>query len=96
MPNYGSLNAGRLANFSQLDIRVDKVWYFKKASLNLYMDIQNALNNAYLGPQTLIAAQDAAGNLISDPSAPVPSYKGEYLVNSSGFLQPSIGVIWDF
>jgi hypothetical protein len=96
LPNYGSLNSGRLANFSQLDIRVDKVWYFKKASLNLYMDIQNALNNAYLGPQTLIAAQDAAGNLISDPSAPVPSYKGEYLVNSSGFLQPSIGVIWDF
>ena len=96
LPNYGSLNSGRLANFSQLDIRVDKVWYFKKASLNLYMDIQNALNNAYLGPQTLIAAQDAAGNLISDPSAPVASYKGEYLVNSSGFLQPSIGVIWDF
>jgi hypothetical protein len=60
------------------------------------MDIQNALNKVYLGPPTLIAAQDAAGNLISDPMATVPSYKGEYLVNSNGFLQPSIGVIWDF
>jgi hypothetical protein len=44
----------------------------------------------------LIAAQDAAGNLITDPNATVPSYKADYLVNSNGFLQPSIGVIFDF
>ncbi len=94
--DYSKLNTLRLGTFSQLDVRVDKVWYFKKSSLNLYMDIQNFLNKEYLGAPTLIAAQDAAGNLITDPTATVPSYKADYLVNSTGFLQPSIGVIFDF
>lgn len=94
--DYSRLNTERLGTFSQLDVRVDKVWYFKKSSLNLYMDIQNFLNKEYLGAPTLIAAQDATGNLITDPNATVPSYKADYLVNSNGFLQPSIGVIFDF
>ena len=94
--DYSRLNAERLGTFSQLDVRVDKVWYFKRSSLNLYIDIQNFLNKEYIGQPTLIASQDAAGNLITDPNVTVPSYKGEYLVNSNGFLQPSIGVIFDF
>ncbi len=94
--DYSRLNAERLGTFSQLDVRVDKVWYFKRSSLNLYMDIQNFLNKEYVGQPTLIASQDAAGNLITDPNATLPSYRGEYLVNSTGFLQPSIGVIFDF
>jgi hypothetical protein len=49
-----------------------------------------------VGQPTLIASQDAAGNLITDPNATLPSYRGDYLVNSTGFLQPSIGVIFDF
>ncbi|MEY4627374.1 MAG: hypothetical protein RL003_1346 [Bacteroidota bacterium] len=96
LSDYNRLNSERLGTFSQLDVRVDKVWYFKKSSLNLYMDIQNFLNKEYLGAPTLIAAQDAYGNLITDPTAAVPSYKADYLVNSTGFLQPSIGVILDF
>ena len=94
--DYNRLNTERLGTFSQLDVRVDKVWYFKKSSLNLYMDIQNFLNKEYLGAPTLIAAQDASGNLMTDPNATVPSYKSDYLVNSTGFFQPSIGVILDF
>ena len=94
--DYSRLNAERLGTFSQLDVRVDKVWYFKRSSLDLYMDIQNFLNKEYVGQPTLIASQDAAGNLITDPNATLPSYRGDYLVNSTGFLQPSIGVIFDF
>ena len=94
--DYSRLNTERLGTFSQLDVRVDKVWYFKRSSLNLYMDIQNFLNKEYVGQPTLIASQDAAGNLITDPNATLPSYRGDYLVNSTGFLQPSIGVIFDF
>ena len=94
--DYNRLNTERLGTFSQLDVRVDKVWYFKKSSLNLYMDIQNFLNKEYFGAPTLIAAQDASGNLMTDPNATVPSYKSDYLVNSTGFLQPSIGIILDF
>lgn len=96
LSDYGKLNTERLGTFTQLDVRVDKVWYFKRSSLNLYIDIQNFLNKEYIGPPTLIAAQNASGNLIEDPSAKVPSYKSDFLINSNGFLQPSIGIIWDF
>lgn len=95
LPDYTQLNTKRLSNFNQLDIRVDKVWYFRKASLNLYFDIQNLLNNQYVGPATLIAAQDANGKLITDPGNPL-AYKADYIKNTSGTVLPTIGIIFDF
>ncbi len=95
LPDYSLLNSQRLGNFSQVDFRVDKVWYLKKTSINFYIDIQNMLNTAYMGPETLIAAQNADGSLITD-NANAAKYRGEYLMNSTGFLQPTIGLIWDF
>jgi hypothetical protein len=74
---------------------VDKVWYFKKASLNLYLDIQNLFNTQYVGPATLIAAQNADGSLITDPTDPA-RYKADYLPNTSGLALPTIGIILDF
>lgn len=41
--DYSQINTQRLKAFNQLDLRVDKKFYFSKTSLNLYMDIQNAL-----------------------------------------------------
>ncbi len=95
LPNYELLNSQRLGNFSQVDFRLDKVWYLKKTSINFYIDIQNLLNTAYMGPETLIAAQNPDGSLITDNSN-ATRYRGEYLMNSTGFLQPTIGLIWDF
>ena len=41
--DYSQLNAGRLGNFSRLDIRADKKWNYRKWTLDIFMDIQNAL-----------------------------------------------------
>jgi hypothetical protein len=84
-----------LGNFNQFDLRIDKVWYKKKWSLNLYMDIQNFFNYQYIGPPTLIARQDAQGNLVKDSNNP-NQYATDYLVNSSGNVLPTIGIILDF
>ena len=89
------LNTGRLSNFNQFDIRIDKVWYFRKSSLNLYLDIQNLLNSQAEGPNTLIAAQNADGTLITDPNNP-QRYKADFLQNSTGNILPTIGIIFDF
>ncbi|MFZ4723959.1 MAG: TonB-dependent receptor [Paludibacter sp.] len=40
--DYSQYNAKRLKSSHQLDIRIDKEFYFKKWVLNLYTDIQNA------------------------------------------------------
>ena len=39
--DFTRLNSQRLINFSQFDIRIDKKFYFKKATLDIYIDIQN-------------------------------------------------------
>jgi hypothetical protein len=37
-------NSGRLPDFQQLDLRVDKVWAFKSWKFSMYLDVQNAYN----------------------------------------------------
>lgn len=95
LPDYSRLNTLRVSNFNQFDIRIDKVWYFRRSSLNLYIDIQNFLNTQYVGPNTLVAARDAQGNLITDVSNP-QQYRADFLPNTSGTVLPTIGIILDF
>ncbi len=45
IPVNGELNSDRLPVFHQLDLRVDKQWTWKLASLTLYLDVQNVYNN---------------------------------------------------
>jgi hypothetical protein len=49
----------------------------------------------YLGPQTLIAAQNDDGQPIADVNNP-GFYKADYLPNESGTVLPTIGIILDF
>jgi len=42
--DYSKFNKERLKAFHQLDLRVDKSWYYNKWSLMLYFDIQNVYN----------------------------------------------------
>ncbi len=95
LPNYNRLNSLRVGNFNQFDVRVDKVWYFRKSSLNLYLDIQNFFNTQYVGPNTLVAARNADGSLINDSANPL-QYKADFLTNTSGTVLPTIGIILDF
>ena len=42
--DYNQLNGERLKSNHGLDIRIDKKWYWKKVTLNIYLDIQNLYN----------------------------------------------------
>ena len=41
--DYSAINSQKLAAFQQLDLRIDKKINFKKTTLDLYFDLQNAL-----------------------------------------------------
>ncbi|MBN1462358.1 MAG: TonB-dependent receptor [Paludibacteraceae bacterium] len=41
--NYAQTNSLRLLDFSQLDIRIDKKFNFKKSTLEVFIDVQNIL-----------------------------------------------------
>jgi len=44
-PLRGANNSTRLPTFHQLDVRVDKVWKFKRVDYSAYLDIQNIYNH---------------------------------------------------
>ncbi|MBL8934338.1 MAG: TonB family protein [Archangium sp.] len=43
---FGMFRSARVADFHQLDIRIDKYFVFEKWTLNLYLDVQNVYNKA--------------------------------------------------
>ena len=45
LPIYGAINSGRVPPFSQLDVRIDKVWTFDAWTLDLYLDVLNSYNH---------------------------------------------------
>ena len=68
--DYTQINAIRLPAFHQLDLRLDKKYYFDKWNLNWYVDIQNAYNfQAEQAPQ-LIPVRDAEGRIQVNPNDP--------------------------
>jgi outer membrane receptor for ferrienterochelin and colicin len=90
--DYNLYNSNRLGVFHQLDIRVDKEYYFKRWSLNLYLDIQNLYNFKAEQPDELIQVRDSNGDPVVLPDAP-PRYELKYLKSQSGTILPTVGII---
>jgi TonB family protein len=46
-PIFGPVNSARNPAFHQLDLRVDKRWFFNRWILDTYLDVQNVYNHQY-------------------------------------------------
>lgn len=92
IPDYTRLNSQRINAFHQLDVRVDKRWFFSKWSLNLFLEVLNIYNNVTPTKPTLDVVRDSQGLPIPDPNNP-GSYIPNFLDESTGSLLPSIGII---
>ncbi len=97
--NFDAFNTMRLAPFHQLDVRVDKQYFFDKWSLMVYVDIQNLYNFQSESPPIYIRELNAQGEpIIVNPDAP-PSeqrYQLEELQTTSGTVLPTIGIMVEF
>jgi len=95
--NYDSINTLRAKGSYELDLRIDKKYYFKNWDLNIYIDIQNITNaQTELAPY-LNTDKDANGQPVTDPNnTNPPHYKMHYLKNVNGNILPSIGLIIEF
>lgn len=94
--DYDQFNALRLKSFHQLDVRVDKSYYFRKWSLTLYLDIQNLYNFKAELPENIIRATDENGKpIIVNPEAPIDEQRYELrsINNETGTVLPTIGII---
>jgi len=90
--NYNLYNQGRLSGFHQLDVRVDKQYYFKKWTLIVYLDIQNLYNFKFRQQDVLVLQRDNNGQPIIIPDDP-SRYRLKYLKNESGTVLPTVGII---
>jgi hypothetical protein len=91
-PDYDQFNEKRLNAFHQLDIRVDKTYFFKKWSLNLYVDIQNVYNFQAENPPFYTNLDPEGNPVYQDP--PVNQYYQLRPLNSeSGTVLPTLGII---
>lgn len=93
--DYSQLNSERLPVVHQLDLRIDKKYFFKKWSLNLYFDIQNAYGFTAQLPKNLDVVRDSNGMPVEDPNDPT-RYQTKLIDNTTGTTIPSLGVIVDW
>ncbi len=93
--DYSQINAIRLPAFHQLDLRLDKKYYFDKWNLNWYVDIQNAFNFQAVQPPQLIPVRDAEGNIQVNPNDP-SRYALKFIENPAGTILPTLGLIVEF
>ena len=91
--DYGLYNTERLSSFAQLDLRIDKNYYFKQWRLGWYVSIQNVTGSK-------LKQQDAflSTGIIENPSAPMTEqrYKLRTVKQETGSIIPSIGVTVEF
>ena len=91
--DYGLYNTERLSSFAQLDLRIDKNYYFKQWRLGWYVSIQNVTGSK-------LKQQDAflSTGIIENPSAPMTEqrYKLRTVKQETGSVIPSIGVTVEF
>ena len=91
--DYSLYNTGRLPDFAQLDVRVDKSFYFRRCMVGLYLDLQNVTGSKLKQPDVIMST-----GVIENPAAPAPEqrYKMKYLKQESGTLLPTLGVTVEF
>lgn len=91
--NYALLNTQRNKAFHQLDIRIDKKWFFSTWSLDVFVEVQNATGAAVPQPTFI----DVVRNPLT--GAPIPSeiqpgfYEARELDPSTGAVLPALGLI---
>ena len=87
--DYSNLGANKLGAFSQLDLRIDKKWNFKKFAFNIFLDLQNALAQKIPEPTSFGLNRDTDGTVVNPRSLVAVS-------TADGQVLPSIGIILDF
>ncbi len=93
--DYSRFNSLRLKPFHQLDLRIDKQYYFDKWSLMFYIDIQNLYNFKAYEPDFPVRESIVNPEVDDDPGNGL--YKLVYIPSEgTGTVLPTIGIMIEF
>ncbi|GAA4845109.1 TonB-dependent receptor [Algivirga pacifica] len=87
--DYSRLGEEKLDVFSQVDVRIDKKWNFRKISLDVFIEAQNVLAQKIPVPPEYILLRDMNGEIV-EPRAL------EEVDTGNSTVVPTIGVVLDF
>ena len=91
--DYANLNGLRNDAFSQLDMRIDKKWFYENWSLDVFLDIQNLFSQVPDSPPALDVVRDAGTGIpVPDPSEP-GRYIPRFIESGAGSVIPAFGLI---
>ena len=90
-PDYARFNTLRLPAKHQLDLRLDREFYFKRWMLNLYLDVQNAYLSSYVSAP-IYTNRDSSGEVMVHPSDPERQQLRQ-LDYYSKLILPTLGLI---
>jgi hypothetical protein len=101
IPDWDQINTLRTGAANTLDIRVDKKWFFKKWSLNLYADVENVFANAVSIPALILDrpldenGTPIGGPVLENPDAPPGEQRFllKEIETAVGTPIPSLGVM---
>jgi hypothetical protein len=104
IPDFDRINSDRLETSNTIDLRVDKKWFFKGWSLNVFLDIENLTGNAVPENQLILDrpidenGMPIGGGVIVNPDAPMNEqrYALKPLGSVDGTILPSIGITLEF
>lgn len=91
--DYDAINSKRLPAYHQLDLRVDKRFFFKKWTMDVFLEVQNLLgSNIPTIPLFDVERDSQSGN-------PLPPENGIYnhvqIENSNSAILPALGLIFE-
>jgi hypothetical protein len=91
--DYSRYNLERLKTYAQMDIRIDKMYYFHKWMLGFYLDIQNVTKSVYREQDILMSTGKEQN---PEAIASQQRYVMKYIKQESGSLLPTIGATVQF
>ena len=91
--DYTKYNDNRLDPYYQIDLRVDKNFYFRKWTLGLYVDLQNVTFSKIRQPDAYLST----GEIVNPEDLPLEQrYALETLELWSGTIVPAVGITVEF
>ena len=87
--DYNRLGEEKLSAFSQLDLRFDKKWFYKKLALDFFIEVQNATGSSNPQPPSYGLSRDTNGLPLNPSSLSL-------IPQQAGSVIPSFGIVIDF
>ena len=92
IPDYEQINTLRTSAYHQMDIRIDKKYFYQRWTLDIYFDVQNLYGFQIKQQDFIDVLRDGSGTPIPDPLN-TEFYQAKYLENVSGTVIPTLGII---